>query len=253
MNSAKESLAQAIARNSAAVLSLPSAGMLRHYKTRFLADGEGGFWIESVTNEAALIDELIVKQSPVGIAYKSGETKVIFASPIWRRQPDFSLNNDSKIEALLLAMPQDLKAVQRRAAYRVLIPSACPLGVRVWRIPEHAVLRDRPSATLEMAVRPRDISIGGVCLLAPAKDGEAQKIITDQRLRLQLSYEGIDALVEGRAKHVSANPDKSLRIGVQFKKLENDLEGRQNLSKLTTIVGQLHREEVRRIRLGLTG
>jgi hypothetical protein len=38
---------------------------------------------------------------------------------------------------------------------------------------------------------------------------------------------------------------------VQFKKLQNDLEGRQNVAALTQIVGELQRDEVRRIRLGL--
>jgi hypothetical protein len=38
---------------------------------------------------------------------------------------------------------------------------------------------------------------------------------------------------------------------VQFKTLENNLDGRQILAQLTRIVGELQREEVRRLRLGL--
>ena len=41
----------AIVRNAAVVLSLPSAGLLRHHKSRFLAETDEGFWVESVPAE----------------------------------------------------------------------------------------------------------------------------------------------------------------------------------------------------------
>ena len=40
-------LEAAVARNSGIVLSLPSAGMLRHLKSRFLGDAPEGIWLES--------------------------------------------------------------------------------------------------------------------------------------------------------------------------------------------------------------
>jgi len=43
----EEILRQAIARNLGAVLSLPSAGMLRHCKSRFLSELDGGILFES--------------------------------------------------------------------------------------------------------------------------------------------------------------------------------------------------------------
>jgi len=39
-------LGEAIERNSPLVLSLPSAGMLHHHRSRFLGPAEEGFWIE---------------------------------------------------------------------------------------------------------------------------------------------------------------------------------------------------------------
>jgi len=55
-----QTLKDAVARNGAAVLSLPSAGMLRHHRTRFLgtADDADGFWIEAPQGERPLIDAL---------------------------------------------------------------------------------------------------------------------------------------------------------------------------------------------------
>src|SRR3954447_1041141 len=79
-----DTLLDAIARNAGAVLSLPSAGMLRHHKSRFLSESAGGFWVESAPGEAALIDSLIASQQPAGISFKNGHLKVVFASPIQR-------------------------------------------------------------------------------------------------------------------------------------------------------------------------
>jgi hypothetical protein len=68
---------------------------------------------------------------------------------------------------------------------------------------------------------------------------------------VSLQYEEVEVLLEGRVRYASATPDQSLRVGVQFKGLQRDVEGRQNLSKLNHIVGQLHRIEVRSMRLAL--
>src|SRR5687767_14727885 len=89
-------LREAIARNCGVVLSLPSAGMLRHHRSRFLAEAvpesdpaapSNSFWLESVPSERPLLDELVASQKPVGVSFKGVGGKVVFASPIVRREP----------------------------------------------------------------------------------------------------------------------------------------------------------------------
>ena len=59
-------------------------------------------------------------------------------------------------------------------------------------------------------------------------------------------------ILEGRMRNPFAPPDGDTIItGIQFKKLENDLEGRKVMSQLTRLLGELQREEIRRMRLGL--
>ena len=84
-------LREAIARNATMVLSLPAAGRLRHHKTRFLADAGDGFWVAAVSDEPGLLEELIGSQQPAGVSFRSGEFKVIFATPIQHFQPDFEI------------------------------------------------------------------------------------------------------------------------------------------------------------------
>ena len=74
----RDILSQAVARNSATVLSLPSAGMLRHHRTRFLSEATEGVWIESVPQEHALINELIASKRLMCGFFKTGDKKISF-------------------------------------------------------------------------------------------------------------------------------------------------------------------------------
>ena len=248
----RDLLRDAIARNSAAVVSLPSAGMLRHHKSRFLSECADGFWVESVPAERVLVDALVASEEPVGVSFKSGHTKVVFTSPVSRRDPEYRINAETVVEAILLPFPPEVKAIQRRSNYRVGVRGDSALSVRIWRIAEHTYLKDRPMAVQEVNCEVRDISLGGLGVTFKGEDGQPPKVSQADRLRISLSYNEISLLMEGRMRAPHGQQDKDLiRAGVQFKKLENDLEGRQNLAHLTRIVGELQREEVRRHRLGV--
>jgi c-di-GMP-binding flagellar brake protein YcgR len=245
-------LKDAIARNAGLVLSLPSAGMLRHSKSRFLGECDDGFWIESNPAERVLIDALVVSQQPAGISFKAGVNKVIFTTPLIRRDEQYKVNADITVEALLLKRPDVVKAIQRRNNYRVPVPKDAEVAVRMWRINERAVLRDRPMAAQEVQVQIRDLSLGGMGCTLFGKDGQPPVISGEDRLRIQIAAKDHSILVEGRMKHPAARPKTDVvRAGIQFKALENSLEGRQTLATLTRVIGELAREEVRRLRLGI--
>jgi hypothetical protein len=253
MSKDRDMLAEAIARNSAMVLSLPSAGMLRHHKSRFLSEEDGNFWVESAADDRVLIEELIGSRAPVGISFKAGHKTVAFAVPILTRNSQFRVNEETLLEALLLKYPENIKAIQRRNNYRVAIAKGTELSVRVWRVPEHAYLKDRPLAAAELSVQARDLSIGGMGVTLLPKNNEPPKVVSGERLRIQLTYNGEEMLVEGRMLHFKpSDKPEPIRGGIQFKKLEHDLAGRQTLASLTKIVGELQREEVRRMRLGIS-
>src|SRR4051812_1685417 len=98
-------LLDAIARNAGIVLSLPSAGLLRHYKSRFLAEVKDGFWVESVPAERPLVEELVRTQMPAGVSFKSGLLKVIFTAPVIRHDPAYRVNVGMVLEAIHVSFP----------------------------------------------------------------------------------------------------------------------------------------------------
>jgi c-di-GMP-binding flagellar brake protein YcgR len=249
-------LTDAAARNVGLILSLPSAGMWRHHKSRFLGECDQGVWIESATQDASLIDELIGKQAPAAVSFKNATGKTSFVSSIVQRDPNYRINAQVSSDALLLRWPAAIKSVQRRSDYRVRVTPEFELTTRVWRISEQADIKDEPLSHLQLQVELRDLSIGGMGIFLPASpNGPASPVLAeDARLRIELRHEGDSLILDGRLRHkpknLAVNPSKP-RVGVQFKKLEDDLEGRQSLAALTRIVGLLQREEVRRARLGL--
>ncbi|MBV8781859.1 MAG: PilZ domain-containing protein, partial [Phycisphaerae bacterium] len=137
-------------------------------------------------------------------------------------------------------------SAQRRQDYRVNTRDS-RLSVKLWRIADHVYFRDRPSAAQRLEQQLLDVSIGGLGALV---DAVPEPILANQRLRIEMKYDDTELLLEGVVRHVSIRKGgKRWRIGVQFKKLENDIVWRQAIAELTKIVGDLQRLEVRRTRL----
>lgn len=242
-------LRDAIARNSGAVISLPSAGALRHFKTRFLADVGGGFWVEAVPTERPLIDSLIDEGHQVGLAFRTGEEKIVLTAKVLERDPAYAMNAHTQIEALLLTFPESMQVTQRRSMHRVRPGQTSELAASFWRISRHAYLGDRPTAAQKLAVQVVDLSAGGIGVTFHGANGEPPKIGLDDRLRIQIAYNGADLLLEGSMRHMrNITGPEVVRAGIQFAALEQTLEGRKSQSALTRIVGDLHRQELRRWR-----
>jgi len=176
----------------------------------------------------------------------------MFASPIVRAESGWQLNAHSVVDTVLLQFPTQIKSIQRRSNYRVEVPEDCAIAVRVWRINERAYLKEQPMAVQEVKAQIRDVSVGGVGVKFIGKDNQPPIVGTEDRLRVLLTYQDESLIMEGRMRAATAKlPDNSLITGIHFKKLENDLEGRKIIANLTRIVGELQRNEVRRVRLGL--
>ncbi len=255
-NDSQEMLRDAVIRNAGVVLSLPSSGMLRHHKSRFLGEADGFILLESIAAESPLIDELVGTGKPAGVSFKSSQTKVVFASPLIERISEHRVNDQIVVQAVRMKWPDNISAIQRRSNYRVTVGGDMveDMSARVWRISPRAYLRDRPSGTCELPATLRDLSTGGMGVTLTARvAGEPIKIDPADRLRVEITYAGKQLLLDAHLRHPQIVPKETvtLRAGIQFSALESSLEGRQTMAQLTKIIGELQRAEVRRARLGL--
>lgn len=242
-------LADAVGRNAAVVLSLPSAGLLHNHKTRFLGENEQGLWLEAPANAKLLLEELLAAKKPLAVSFHANNRRLSFISTVVQVDPAYRVNESVTTSAVQIAVPKEVKGVQRRSAYRVRVPGDSDLLIKVWQISNHFVLTDRPQPSQEVKVALKDISIGGVGVVLDESDPSKHKLVADQRLRIELRYNELELLLEGRLRNVARGDGKSV-TGIVFKKLEGDLAGRQSLAGLTRIIGELSREEIRRVRRG---
>src|SRR3954464_13741674 len=83
--SSLDQLHEAISRRTAVVISLPVGSAFKHFKTRFVAQGDGVFLIESIPAEAALVEKVLADAAHVGVAFRNGGNKVIFTSVLTPR------------------------------------------------------------------------------------------------------------------------------------------------------------------------
>jgi hypothetical protein len=248
-----ELLVRAVERNTAIAVSLPSAGMYRNHKTRFLCEVDGGILIQAPRGEDALIRELIDNAAPCRVAFVSGSLEIGFQSAILRMEKHWPLNPSTVVSALLLEFPAGIEAKRRRSSYRVDVLPDSGVLIRVWRLSEEDSLAPQPSATREVTAEIRDLSTSGVGVKFIGKDGARPIVGVEDRLRVALTHNEQTFIMEGKMRRPTGSPrGNSIITGIHFRRLEGDFEGRKKLARLIRVVGQLQREEVRRVRLGLS-
>lgn len=242
-----QTLADAVARNAAAVLSLPSAGMIHNHKTRFVGESDAGIWIE-IPNDALLLLEALERAGdPLAVSFHSNHRRLSFATTVVKIDSEFKVNDTVTIRAVLVAPATEVKGVQRRNAYRVRVPQDSDLHIKVWQITDHAVVTDRPPASAEIKLEVRDVSTGGLGVVLGEAAAKRHQVVPDQRVRVELNYNDIELVLDGRLRNIDRKNGPPI-TGIVFKKLEGDVEGRQALASITRIVGELSRDEVRRMR-----
>ncbi len=245
-------LSQAVARNTAAVLSLLFAGVFQHHKSRFLNESAEGIWLESIPTERLLIESHIADGQPCGVSFKSTNQRITFTAKVLKIDPQYRVNETMSIQAVMIDKPSEVKAVQRRNNYRATVPGDAGLNMRIWQIPDYFYLTDKPPRTAELALILRDISVGGAGVTLMPQNGEPPKVVAGDRVRVSVKNGGDDELIiEGRLRAIRNGENQNICTGIQFLKLHDGVEGRQVLSELTKIVGALQLEEVRRRRLGI--
>jgi len=247
-HSSAQPLFDAVARRAGVVLSLPGPQRLSHFKSYFLATHDAGVWVKTVGDPDSL-QELITSAAPIGVSFRGGDTRHVFAAPLLRHEPNHELEDGAAADALLLGFPTEIKAVQRRSSYRVRVSPDSELSARCWRMSRRARLADRPTLAQQLSLQVCDISLGGIGVLFFGDGALPPKVTCEDRLRIELSHGEHQLLIEGRMRKPDSAKPGSIRTGIRFVFLQEGIRDRKALSQLTRIVSQLQREEARHRRL----
>jgi len=233
-----ESIQEAVAKSSPAVITVPLSSRWVTLKTRFeSADPTAGVitlaWPRPEEGQPA--PQLLAGQS-VSLAFRRGHRKCICITTIAgvKEGPDG--------KSLLVAWPEALQAVQRRAYYRAPVPEGMSVPVRLWRggrAQRRLVAVGRwPSVVGQLA----DISAGGMRVDVPAAQDPQLQVGEPVGVEFTPLREVGQLCLDANFRHCLPLPNGNVALGLQFVGLESSTAGRQIL----IVLGQVSAEYLRR-------
>jgi len=180
----------------------------------------------------------------VGVAFRHHSRKCLFAtSVVGRRQPRRHATRSSGPKALLLGWPEQIEQLQRRVYYRVPIPAASPIDVRIWSGGLSSPTQDPPATSKAVTGRLLDLSVGGMCVaIAQADDPRFRtNALVGAEFRPETGRSSI--ALEACFRHAQPLGRDRLSLGFQFIGLEVSSDGASLLARLACVVSRLQRDQ----------
>ena len=131
---------------------------------------------------------------------------------------------------------------ERRERHRVPVLETSGLQLRAWKIPPGAPLSARPMPSTEFKVTAKNISVGGVLAI---RDGSKSFASRRDRLRILITYEGLEAILEARVCSEKVLENGSVAASMQFVTRQNSVDSRRVANVLAKIVATVEREALR--------
>jgi c-di-GMP-binding flagellar brake protein YcgR len=224
------------------VVAAVTVGETSHFfGARLLKRGEGDFSLETTAWPKAAPKSGPPRDLQLQIQFGTSGAVVQLRAGV---QAIAGSQNAGGVETIVVrcGKPSELALVQRRAHFRASTPAGGPLGLSVWKVPDHWVLRDKPKPSAQLRVELVDISPGGVCLkVLPHRIGP-EAVAMGDRLRAELQFSQTSAVFDCRVVYRSGSAaDGSIRVGISFRQLENSIEGRRGSALLDRVLGALQR------------
>jgi c-di-GMP-binding flagellar brake protein YcgR len=243
----QEVLREAIERNTPVSIAVPSAGLMRQYRSRFVRAAGDTILLESVLEQSAAIDQLAKEGRPVTVMFRVDTQRVEFSAPVLERVRGIQLNADTLIEAIRLAWPTQIKAVQRRSDYRATVTAESGLSLKCWRVGEQYDLAAAPPAATLLTIDVRDLSAGGFGGIWKRRRDDPLTLADDQRFRVEVESPTGTAVFDARLRFLERlGTGDTQRIGVQFTLSPTNLQDRQKGTLLAKLITELQRQELRR-------
>jgi len=238
-------LQKLIAKNITAIVSYLSKGKWHIAKVRLAELGACRLCVELVPSKKPHPINIQPDQ-PVGVSVKYGYGKFIFEAKVISLEPSADKTGGGTI---VLEVPDRIEVVQRRAFFRVDVPTSLKVVVLIW----HRRQQDADPSAVEGDLdtggwveghpgrywqgRLVDVSAGGAQIVIDAC--EEDKFHVGQFIGVRFTpmpYER-PLMFSAQIRNILPTADgKNLCLGVQIVGLEASLEGREVLSRLVGVV-----------------
>lgn len=234
--------------SSPCTLSIPASPIAIVRRSTVLASDDRGVWVAFRREDAELMKQAIAAATPIHVSLRSLNSDILFrAMPL---ELAMGLVPDTKIAgpALLIDKPHTIQTSQQRQWFRVPLVESDGVQVRLWKINEYVVVRDRPMASSELRCDPKDLSEGGLGAIVYARGEEAMNLKSNQRFRVEIRSGKHEMVFEARLRHpaFTERDDSHAHCGLELIHNDRDLDCRRNRQKLQLVLGELQRNAVRR-------
>jgi hypothetical protein len=141
-------------------------------------------------------------------------------------------------------IPVESPPGDRRCFYRARLGNSL-LRVRAWKIAPGTPLHHTPMPSQEVRFTVHNFGVGGLGITLANAEAQTALSLTD-RLRLEVVYNDINVLVEGRLRTADVSqPRPYLRTGIRFDGNASNLGYQKARFWLSKITGSVQREEIR--------
>ena len=167
----------------------------------------------------------------IGVAFRRGHKKCLFVTQP-AEAPGLVAN------AIRLSGSEDIRAVQRRAYQRVIVPPHRFIAAKLWE----GGLPTRGEVCFPLcAGRLANVSVGGVMLDLRADQNPRLQVGDLVGIEITRQPGGKPLFMEGHYRHCMMQSAERIGLGFQFVGLEHDVPGRATLDEVAQFVSGVRR------------
>jgi ribosomal protein S10 len=233
-----------------AIMSYLSKGKWHVAKIRLTGLDEDRLSVESMGQKKTLRPINIQVNQPVGVSFKYEYGKFVFDTTV----KAFELSDGQEPQnerggTIILAVPDEIEAIQRRSYFRVSVPASLRVKVLMWhRTARYREIKQAQDTWDEMQRcchgRLVDISAGGAQVVLPHEShATGAHFKKGQFIGMRFTpmpYETPIVLCAQIRNVLPTADGESSSLGLQIVGLEASSEGRETLTRLIGIVEQYH-------------
>lgn len=170
----------------------------------------------------------------VGVSFRRGHKKCLFLSTLMMVQAERDADG-SNIETLVLRLPKQVRAIQRRAFQRVIVPEGIFIAAKIW---EGGLPGSGSDSWPICSGRVSNISMGGV--LVETRIDQNPRLTSGEVVGVEITTRPGEAiLLDGMYRHCVMDGQQRLGLGFHFPGIEHELPGRATIAQLSDFVARV--------------
>ncbi|MBX3395148.1 MAG: PilZ domain-containing protein [Phycisphaerae bacterium] len=170
----------------------------------------------------------------VGVSFRRGHKKCLFLTHVVTAQPEKNADGRTNV-GVVLRLPSQVRAIQRRAYQRVIVPENTFVAAKIW---EGGVPTEGAVAWPVCSGRVANISMGGV--LIETRADQNPRLSSGEVVGVEITTRpGESLLLDGMYRHCVMDGQRRLGLGFHFAGIEHELPGRATIQQLSDFVARV--------------